>query len=83
MLDEKEDSNTTGAIFMGEMREMFNGWKEYRNALCKKFGIECSGCKIKRPKACPTIMLPQQVCNVCGNKDERPLLTKKQINGIS
>jgi hypothetical protein len=57
---------------MGDMGEYFKDLKNNRKLLRQKFGVECPGCKVKRPKASPTILLPQQKCKVCGYRDPRP-----------
>lgn len=58
------------------MGEYFKDLKEHRKMLREKFGVPCPGCKVKRPKANPTILLPQQTCKVCGYKDPRPRLNE-------
>ena len=42
------------------------------------FGVNCPHCVTKRPKAHPTILLPQQRCRLDGYKDQRPELTNEQ-----
>jgi len=63
---------------MSDMGEDFRAMRENRKELRAKYGIECPTCKVERPKACPTILLPQQRCRVCGYKDPRPRLTPEQ-----
>ena len=63
---------------MGDMGEVFREMKDYKRNLKKAYGVECPDCKKKYPKGHPTIMLPQQKCNVCGYIDRREILTVKQ-----
>lgn len=37
-----------------------------------KYGINCPDCVRLLPKACPTILLPQQRCRIHGYRDPRP-----------
>lgn len=57
---------------MSEYAELCRDMRDHKREMKDKFGVLCEGCKIKRPKAHPTIMLPQQKCKVCGHKDNRP-----------
>ena len=50
----------------------------HEKALRAKYGVLCPECKVKRPKAHPTILLPQQRCRVDGYRDPRPELTDEQ-----
>lgn len=63
---------------MSDQVEFWHAIKEARRELREKYGVECPTCTVKRPKACPTILLPQQKCRVCGYRDPRPHLTKEQ-----
>lgn len=63
---------------MSDMAEVFNAMKQHRKDLRTKYGVLCPQCKIARPKAHPTILLPQQRCKVDGYRDERPRLTDEQ-----
>ena len=63
---------------MSDMAEVFNEMREYRKALRAKYGILCPQCKIVRPKAHPSILLPQQRCKVDGYRDPRFYLTDKE-----
>ena len=63
------------------MSEAVEYWKaagDLRKARRAAFGIECPQCKIKRPRAHATILLPQQRCKVDGYRDPRPYLTAEQ-----
>ena len=51
---------------------------EHHKRLRAKYGVQCPECKAKRPKAHPTILLPQQRCRVDGYRDPRPELTNEQ-----
>jgi len=57
---------------MGDMVEAFRIMKERKQAARRQFGINCPTCTERLPRAHPTIMLPQQVCKVCGYQDPRP-----------
>jgi hypothetical protein len=63
---------------MGDMAEYYASWNVHKRALRFRYGINCPECAVKRPKAHPSILLPQQVCKVDGYKDPRPRLTKEQ-----
>lgn len=67
---------------MGDVGEMFNALKAYNRALRAKYGINCPQCKVARPKAHPSILLPQQRCKVDGYRDPRPYLTSEQHDSI-
>lgn len=57
---------------MGDMGDYYNdirAWKKDRRA---RLGVHCPQCKIKRPRAHPTILLPGQRCRVDGYRDPRP-----------
>lgn len=56
---------------MGDMAEVFYALRMERRERRLKYGVECPQCKIVRPKAHPSILLPQQVCKVDGYKDPR------------
>ena len=63
---------------MGDMGDDFRAFKDHKASLRKKHGVNCPQCAIKRPKAHPTILLPQQTCRVDGYRDPRPKLTDEQ-----
>jgi hypothetical protein len=65
---------------MGDMGDYFNDVKDHKKRLREKYGVDCPMCKKNRPKACPTIMLPQQRCKVDGYRDPRPALTDEQYS---
>lgn len=50
-----------------------------RKAKRSAFGVACPECKVKRPKAHPSILLPRQRCKVDGYRDPRPELTTDQM----
>lgn len=68
---------------MGDEGEFWRDVNAHRKALRDKFGVDCDGCKRNHPKRCPTIMLPQQKCLVCGRRDPRPRLTQEQVNSVN
>lgn len=63
---------------MGDVGEMFKALRDERRALRAKYGISCPKCRTARPKAQPSILLPQQRCKVDGFRDPRPRLTDEQ-----
>lgn len=68
---------------MSETGEMWRDWKDGKKALKAKYGILCPQCKIARPKAHPTILMPQQRCKVDGYRDMRPRLTDEQEEEVT
>lgn len=62
---------------MGDMGDIYRDMKEHRRAMRLRFGVECPSCKRVRPKAHPSILLPQQRCKVDGYVDPRPHLTQE------
>ncbi|OQA34016.1 MAG: hypothetical protein BWY57_00813 [Betaproteobacteria bacterium ADurb.Bin341] len=63
---------------MSDTIDGFKAMKDHKKALRDKYGVECPECKLNRPKACATILLPQQRCRVDGYRDPRPELTDEQ-----
>lgn len=49
-------------------RKLRDAKKEHR----RKYGVLCPECSQTRPKAHPSILLPQQRCKVDGYRDPRP-----------
>lgn len=60
---------------MSDTIDDFRSLKDHFKALRAKYGIECPTCKVKLPRAHPTILLPQQRCRIDGYRDMRPELT--------
>lgn len=56
----------------GDMGDYFNDLREARKERRARLGVECPQCKIVRPKAHPSILLPGQRCKVDGYSDPRP-----------
>ena len=63
---------------MGDMAEVFRDMRDHKKAIRQRYGVMCPHCQIVRPKAHPTILLPQQRCKVDGYQDQRPRLTDEQ-----
>ncbi len=63
---------------MSDECEVFNAIKDHKKRLRAKYGIPCPECVKKLPKACPTILLPQQRCRIHKYVDQRPELTDAQ-----
>lgn len=59
---------------MGDMGDSFKAWKVEKAERRAKYGVSCPRCAVKRPKANPSILLPQQVCRIDGYRDPRPRL---------
>lgn len=56
----------------------FRAIADHRKAVRQKYGVSCPQCAVKRPRAHPTILLPQQRCKVDGYVDPRPELTDEE-----
>ena len=67
---------------MGDVGEAFNAVRDARKLMRQHYGTDCPKCAVVRPKACPSILLPQQRCKVDGYRDPRPRLTKEQLAAI-
>ena len=65
-------------MMAGDMGEVFNAWKDRRRTLRATFGVDCPKCAEARPRASPSILLPQQRCKMDGYRDPRPRLTDEQ-----
>ena len=63
---------------MGDVGDLFNPLRDARRALRAAYGVNCPQCAIARPRAHPSILLPQQRCKVDGYRDPRPRLTDEQ-----
>ncbi len=57
---------------MGDEGDLWNAMREARRTLRAQHGVPCPVCIKKLPKACPTILLPQQRCRIHGYRDPRP-----------
>jgi hypothetical protein len=57
---------------MGDEGDFWRDVKDYMRERRARLGVECPRCKEVRPKACPSILLPQQKCKVDGYRDPRP-----------
>jgi hypothetical protein len=67
------------------MSDTIDGHKaiaDHRKALRVKYGVNCPWCAAKRPKAHPSILMPQQRCRVDGYRDPRPELTDQQWSEV-
>lgn len=63
---------------MGDMGDFFRDLRESHKERRRLHGVECPECKRLRPRAHPTILLPQQRCRVDGYRDLRPELADGQ-----
>jgi hypothetical protein len=68
---------------VGEMIEMYKLMHLHRNALRKKYSVDCPACALARPKAAPSKLLPQQRCRVDGYRDPRPALTDADYQSVA
>ena len=59
---------------MGDTGDEFRFWRGLKKDARAKYGLTCPQCKVKRPKASPSILLPGQRCRVDGFRDPRPLI---------
>lgn len=67
---------------MSETAEIFNAMRDHKKRLRAKYGVNCPECAKKRPKAHPSILLPQQRCRVDGYRDPRPDLTDEEYQDV-
>ncbi len=63
---------------MGDMGDVWNALRDERRKRRAKHGVPCPRCAEVRPKAHPSILLPQQRCKVDGYRDPRPRLEKSE-----
>lgn len=63
---------------MSEAIETYKAMGNHKKRLRDKYGVNCPACQEKRPKAHPSILLPQQRCRVDGYVDPRPELSDQQ-----
>lgn len=60
-----------------------NDWKflkEHRRERRRTLGVECPQCRVVRPKAHASILLPGQRCKVDGYRDPRPVETAESAD---
>lgn len=57
---------------MSDYGDMCRDIRDARREARSKHGVNCPQCAIARPKAHPSILLPQQRCKVDGYRDPRP-----------
>lgn len=67
---------------MSETAELYRAMGDHKKRLRAKYGVNCPQCAINRPKAHPSILLPQQRCRVDGYRDPRPELTDQQYQDV-
>lgn len=68
---------------MSEAVEVWQAMGEHRKALRAKYGVKCPGCAKARPRAHPSILMPQQRCKVDGYRDPRPELTDEKWKDVA
>lgn len=67
---------------MSETIETYKAMGDHKKRLRAAYGVDCPVCIQKRPKAHPSILLPQQRCRVDGYIDPRPELTDQQYQDV-
>lgn len=67
---------------MSETVEFYRAMDDHKKRLRNKYGVNCPECAKKRPKAHPSILLPQQRCRVDGYRDPRPDLTDEKYQDV-
>ena len=65
-----------------EMGDMYRAMRDEKKRLRAKHGVDCPECKKLRPKAFPSVLLPQQKCRVDGYRDPRPRLTPEEESSV-
>ena len=66
---------------MSDYAEQCRELKDAKRSARAKHGVPCPECIQKLPKACPTILLPQQRCKIHGYRDPRPFDHAKTMWG--
>ena len=61
----------------------FKAMDAHRKDLRSAYGVSCPTCRVARPKAHPSLLLPQQRCKVDGYIDPRPELTEADHRVVS
>jgi hypothetical protein len=56
---------------MGDVGDDFNALRAAKKEIRDKYGVPCPECVAKLPRACPSILLPQQVCKIHKYRDPR------------
>lgn len=62
--------------------EIFKQIKAAGVALKAKYGRPCPECRVKLPKAHPTILMPGQRCRIHNYTDPRPRLADEVVDAI-
>ncbi len=57
---------------MSDYGDLCRDLRDAKRMARAKHGVPCPVCVAKLPKACPTILLPQQRCRIHGYRDPRP-----------
>lgn len=56
---------------MSDYGDLCRDIRESKKEARRLHGVECPACKVHRPKAQPSILLPNQKCKVDGYRDPR------------
>lgn len=67
---------------MSDTIDDYKAIKHHAKALRAKYGVTCPQCKVLRPKAHPSVLMPQQRCKVDGYADPRNPLTNEQWSKV-
>jgi hypothetical protein len=65
---------------VGDEGDLWRAVRAERRDKRMRLGVECPRCKVVRPNACPSILLPQQRCKVDGYRDPRPTHRGANVN---
>jgi hypothetical protein len=68
---------------MGDAIDTHRAIGAHHKAMRAKHGKPCPECATKRPRANPSILLPQQRCRVDGYVDPRPDLTDADHQAVA
>lgn len=63
---------------MSDYGDLCRDIRSARSDASAKHGVPCPECVVKLPKACPSILLPQQRCRIHGYRDPRPRTTETE-----
>jgi hypothetical protein len=54
-----------------DLGDLFRDLRDTKREMRARFGVPCPECVAKLPKACPSILLPQQTCRIHRYRDPR------------
>lgn len=68
---------------MGEAIDDMRALRDHNKAVRRRFGVNCPRCIERRPRATPSLLLPQQRCRIDGYFDQRPELTSADHQSVA